>query len=259
MKIDALFSNYDGTLCQLELPRGEAVIRPRLMRLLTAMSKRVPVAVITTKDMTFMSDKVRFAHGLAAVSGAETVVGENRSVDERFPGNSKMVETAYREVLSKITGIDPNISIERKTTEEEDILIAFCIDWRLAQDRAQARESVRPLLASCRDLGLYVVESETGPFADIYAARIDKGVAFEKLRGDLGINGSILYLGDSERDNPAFELADVSVGVKHQKAMPHMSCKYILEFLEVEVFIASLLDADLEFKPEMVTENPKIN
>jgi hypothetical protein len=27
----------------------------------------------------------------------------------------------------------------------------------------------------------------------------------------------------------------------------------------VEVFIASLLDADLEFKPEMVIENPKTN
>jgi len=259
LKIDALFSNYDGTLCQLELPRGEAVIRPRLMRLLTVVSKRVPVAVITTKDLTFMSDKVPFAHGLAAVSGAETLAGQKRFVDERFPRNSKIVETAYRQVLSKITDIDPNISIERKTTEEDDILIAFCIDWRLAKDRAQAREGVRPLLASCRDLGLYVVESETSPFVDIYAAKIDKGVSFEKLRSELEISGSILYLGDSERDNPAFELADVSVGVKHQKAMPHMSCEYILEFLEVEVFIASLLEADLEFKPEMVTKNPKTN
>jgi hydroxymethylpyrimidine pyrophosphatase-like HAD family hydrolase len=223
------------------------------------MSKRVPVAVITTKDMTFMSDKVPFAHGLAAVSGAEILTGQKRFVDERFPANSKTVETAYRKALSKIIDIDPNISIERKTTEKEDILIAFCIDWRLAKNRVQARENVRPLLASCRELGLYVVESETGPFADIYAATIDKGMALQKLRSELGINGSILYLGDSERDNPAFELAEVSVGVKHQKTMPHMSCKYILEFLEVEVFIASLLDADLEFKPEMVIENPKTN
>jgi hypothetical protein len=37
----------------------------------------------------------------------------------------------------------------------------------------------------------------------------------------------IMYLGDSENDNPAFRKADVSVGVKSDKRLnPILDCKY---------------------------------
>ena len=45
----------------------------------------------------------------------------------------------------------------------------------------------------------------------------------------------IMYLGDSENDNPAFRKADVSVGVKSDKRLnPILDCKYVIvcDFLE---------------------------
>ena len=74
----------------------------------------------------------------------------------------------------------------------------------------------------------------------------------QRLRKELHVTGPIIYLGDSEADNPAFELADVSVGIKHQRVMPKLSCKYHLEFFQLESFILRLLDADLDFSEDLI-------
>jgi phosphoserine phosphatase len=99
------------------------------------------------------------------------------------------------------------------------------------------------------------VESDVSPFANIFPIKIDKGEAFEKLKKEMDVQGPIMYLGDSEADDPAFELADISVGVKHRRIMPKLQCKYRIEFFELENLLTELMDSDFDFKENMATKN----
>jgi HAD superfamily hydrolase (TIGR01484 family) len=257
MKIEALFSDFDGTLCQLDARREEARMSPRLKRFLNKLSTKIPFGIITTKDLSFIRERVPFAHGIAAVSGLEMQVGERRLVDERIAANVDAIENAYQKAFSGLKEIqDARIGIERKTTEEDE-LIGFCIDWRMSDDWTEARTKVTPLLEQCKQAGFHVTESKISPFANVYFTKVDKGTAFTRLKAELGVTGTVMYLGDSEDDNPAFELAEVSIGIKHQKSMPNLKCKYLLEFLNLEGFIAILTDENLEFREDMPGVTPR--
>jgi len=254
LKISAIFSDYDGTLSQLESRREDAVLSPILRRLLSKASKRITFGIVTTKDLSFIRDRVPFAHGISASCGLEMQVGEKIVLDDRLREPNQVLEKTYQDMLKKVLQARDNLVIERKESEDER-LIAFCIDWRLARDWDEARKLAAPLLAYCRSQGLSVVESEVSPFANVFPVKVDKGEAFEKLKDALGVTGAIMYLGDSEADDPAFQRADVSVGVKHRRVMPKLQCKYRVEFFELENLLNELIDSDFDFKESMATKN----
>lgn len=256
MKVEAIFSDYDGTLCALELRREDAFISPRLRRVLIKASKGIKIGIVTTKDLSFITERVPFAHGFAASCGLEMQVGDKGVIDERVLEPDKKVEKTYQGALKKIIQIRDSIMVERKETENGD-LIAFCIDWRLSRNWDEAHRKAAPVLTFCKEQGLYVVESEVSPFANVYPFEVDKGAAFNKLRTAMGVTGPVMYFGDSEADNPAFQLADISVGVKHRRIMPPLQCKYRLEFFELENFLSKLIDTDFNFQEGMLQKNPQ--
>lgn len=256
MKVQALFSDYDGTLCPLELRREDTFITPRLRRLLTKTSKSIPLGIVSTKDLDFIRERVPFAQGISATCGLEVQVGDRTIVDDRIKEPNKNMTAAYQDLVGKILQIKDNIVVERKELEDGG-LVAFCVDWRMSRNWDEARRKAAPLLATCREKGLYVVESEISPFANVFPFQVDKGAAFVKLRTELGVTGPVIYLGDTEADDPAFLNADISVGIKHRRVMPPLQCKYRLEFLELEGFIAKLIDADFEFQDDMLERNTK--
>ena len=254
LKIAGIFSDYDGTLSQLESRREDAVLSPMLRRLLTKVSKSISFGIVTTKDLSFIRERVPFAHGISASCGLEMQVGEKIVLDERVREPNLQLEKTYQEILKKILQARDNLVIERKESEDEH-LIAFCIDWRMARNWEEAKKLAAPLLSYCREQGLHVVESDVSPFANVFPIKVDKGEAFKRLKDALGVNGPVMYLGDSEADDPAFRLADVSVGVKHRRVMPKLQCSYKIEFFEMENLLTELIDADFDFQENMAAKN----
>jgi len=254
VKVSAIFSDYDGTLSQLESRREDAVLSPILRRLLTKVSKRVTFGIVTTKDLSFIRERVPFAHGISASCGLEMQVGEKTLLDERVHEPHQVLENVYHEILKRVLQARDNLVIERKESEDEH-LIGFCLDWRLARNWDEAKRIAAPLLDYSRKQGLYVIESDVSPFANVFPMKIDKGEAFEKLKKELGVQGPIMYLGDSEADDPAFRLADVSIGIKHHRIMPKLECRYRVEFFELEKLLTGLIDSDFDFKKSMATKN----
>jgi HAD superfamily hydrolase (TIGR01484 family) len=251
VKIEAIFSDYDGTLSPLELKREDAFIAPRLRRLLIKASKRIMIGIITTKDISFIQERVPFAQGIAGTSGLEFQVGDRTTLDDRVQLPNAKLEQVYREALKRILQIHENVSVERKETDNGDLL-AFCVDWRLTRDWADAQRKAAPILSFCKEQGMYVVESNISPFANVFPIEVSKGDAFTKLRKELNVTGATMYLGDSEADNPAFQLADVSIGIKHRRTAPELGCKFWLEFFELDTFLSNLIDANFEFNESMI-------
>ena len=90
-------------------------------------------------------------------------MGDRITLDERIREPDEILGKTYRTVLSRILQIRDNIMIERKESEEGNLL-AFCVDWRLSRDWDEAKRKAIPILNHCKEQGLYVVESEVSPF-----------------------------------------------------------------------------------------------
>ncbi len=65
-------------------------------------------------------------------------------------------------------------------------------------------------------------------------------------------NDKILYLGDSENDIPAFEKADISIGIKSYKRInTPLSCQYYIDYKDLHLFLKGLLKNDFVFSEDL--------
>jgi len=66
---------------------------------------------------------------------------------------------------------------------------------------------------------------------------------------------NIMYLGDSENDNPAFRKSGISIGIRSDMRLnPILECKYMLDFNQLPLFLRGLMDNDFIFS-EMLLPN----
>ena len=64
----------------------------------------------------------------------------------------------------------------------------------------------------------------------------------------LGSKDRLLYLGDSESDNPAFVVSDMSVGIRSDHRLNvKLESDYVLEFNELRPFLKKLQEHDFVF------------
>jgi hydroxymethylpyrimidine pyrophosphatase-like HAD family hydrolase len=161
-----------------------------------------------------------------------------------------------------------NVLVERKYTADRQFLAGITIDYRHLKDWRSCKNKLEPSLKqmirkfkSSSSAGtdyLHVLTYSSHPFIDIYALYCDKGMAFDfvtseilniKSNGDEGTRvGGILYLGDSENDNPAFRKAAVSMGVISDKRLaPKLDCQYSIEFNNLSNFLEHVVKADFVF------------
>jgi hydroxymethylpyrimidine pyrophosphatase-like HAD family hydrolase len=180
--------------------------------------------------------------------------------------NSIILDSLAKEISSDFK----QVNIERKftTTTNKKILAAITIDWRHLADWKSFKVNSEPLLkklikkreqqkisnASPSSSFLYTQTYSTHPFIDVYAVKCDKGRALDSITSKLppGIitdkARGIMYLGDSENDNPAFKKADVSIGVFSDKRLnPELDCQYTIDFNELPLFLGQLYDKEFVF------------
>jgi HAD superfamily hydrolase (TIGR01484 family) len=246
-QVKALFLDYDGTISPLNVPRTESTVLPANMAILRQISRLIPVAVITTKDLSFVVKRTPFACAWAALGGLEIKIG---SVVTLAPCVKKMtphLKTALEYAKSLLDG---GLLIEEKR-DSEGVVVAFSVDWRQATNKFAAEERASKIVSYCEALPIFTIKYEGQPFFDFFPCPISKGKALLKLKQKLGLSDGILYMGDSSVDNAAFEVADIGVGVLHEETPGDLVCDYFVKFENVAIFLRGLLENDFCLSPKL--------
>lgn len=242
-KIVGLFSDYDGTLAPLNVDREESNIPTNLRRLLYEVSKKVPVGIITTKDMEFIRPRAAFATVIAAIGGLEIQVRRKRLVLDLPSEKVERIVQLYN-AANELTKLNNKVFIEPKKINKK--IVAFSIDCRKAEVDS-IKGVMRRLIEDGKKAGLFVVKPKGATFVDIYPIEVNKGATLSFLRSQLHLKGPVLYLGDSEMDNPAFGTAEVSIGIRNKESKTKLTSRYIIDFEQVPDFISRLLKSNLCF------------
>ena len=95
------------------------------------------------------------------------------------------------------------------------------------------------------------------PLSSAHVTKLSKGDVFDlvasKLPEKLDFHDKILYLGDSENDNPAFRKADISIGVNSDNRLnPKLDCTYTIKFENLSTFLRRLVENDFDFSESLL-------
>ena len=288
LRISVIISDYDGTLCPTASLKGvNNQIPPDLEKVLWDISAKIPVCILSTKDFGFLRKKVQFAKIASCIMGLEifelaTLESRAASGDIDLLPNSKnylSVKDELSNVISQYRLLDVNklvknsmllkklsdkiekefqdISIEPKYSYVDGILAAISLDYRQVQKWEHYKTNIEPyVLNSIQQFvlslpnDLFVQAYSDHPFIDIYSMRLDKGQALDAIFHLLNFSKEqkILYLGDSENDNPAFRKADLSIGIRSdERVKTKLDSDYLIQFNELTPFLQKLYAEDFVF------------
>ena len=290
-EIDVILSDYDGTLCSTTSVKGGIGIVDRipqeLEQILFGISKYIPICIISSKDFVFLHKRTRFANILSCVLGIETIIhnshysSNNNEINNSCIRRQELIASGHSlmdnsKLLHNIVEIlqthnYKNIMIEEKYTSNRKILIGLTIDYRDLEDWQSFKENKEPMLREIIQRSIkthslapnifsknrpFIQTYSSHPFLDVYGVECNKGLAFDNIllhlkEQDRGAN--VMYLGDSENDNPAFRKSGISIGIRSDiRLNPILDCKYMLDFSQLPLFLRSLMDKDYIFSEELL-------
>jgi HAD superfamily hydrolase (TIGR01484 family) len=288
LRISVIISDYDGTLCPTASLKGlNNQIPPDLEKVLWDISAKIPVCILSTKDFGFLRKKVQFAKVVSCIMGLEifelaTLDSRSANVDIDLVPNSKNYLSAkgkFSNVISqyRLSGVNKlvknsvllkklsdkiekefqDISIEPKFNYVDGILAAISLDYRQIHKWEHYKTNIEPyVLNSIQQFvlslpnDLFVQTYSDHPFIDIYSMHLDKGQAIDAISLMLNLSKvqKVLYLGDSENDNPAFQKADLSIGIRSdERVKTKLDSDYLIQFNELTPFLQKLYAEDFVF------------
>lgn len=267
------------------------IISQPLQDILNKMSLTIPISIVTSKDFNFIYPKTKkFAKILSCILGLETFVinkNEQTNQDKNFLNKDfdyEMLEINSAILTETAAYLEKNyreLNIEKKFLKsKKDLLGGITVDWRHNSDwnkrkkiyEGIVKESISTASKNPQQKGegnisrdkldyytsqLFIQEYSTHPFIDVYIAKVSKGDAFEivvsKLSQISNIIGQIMYLGDSENDNPAFRKSDVSIGISSDDRLsPRLDCMYAIKFENLSGFLRRLVDNNYIFSESLL-------
>ena len=154
-RINAILSDYDGTLSPTDTLRGNMKSIPKQLEgILWGIAQTIPVCIVSSKDYHFIYNKAKFAWVLSCIMGMETIVlriakdasfeiekrrnnadGLN-CIKQRYllPDIEKILKSNSI-ILSKLaenieSEFKDNVMVERKYTSDRKYLAGITIDYR---------------------------------------------------------------------------------------------------------------------------------
>ena len=289
MKISAILSDYDGTLCPTSSLTLSNSLPEDIHNILLAISKFIPVCIVSSKDLQSLDSCVNFALIISSIMGIETFIlhkgtkefknnfksealFNSKEVKREILNNNlftssvkqkeKLIENSFilEELSLMISKNFYDLKILRKYTYKEKILAGVSFDYRHLLKWENFKSNIEPRIIdkiyefikknSPQTNTLHIQTYLTHPFLDIYSIDCNKGNVVAELRKllNLDINQNILYLGDSENDNPAFRKADLSINIKSDERLnTKLDSHYSLEFNELSYFLIKLYKENFHF------------
>jgi HAD superfamily hydrolase (TIGR01484 family) len=289
-QVDAILSDYDGTLCPTTSVRcgssyDVGTIPKRLEQILFSISDHIPVCIVSSKDFEFLHNRTRFASILSCVLGLETINhsphyndAKNNNLgcvrhqlliadSQALKHNSKSLHNILENLQ---TPNYTNIVIEEKYTSDKEILIGLTIDYRGLGNWQSFKENTEPIIRDMIQKSInanlipnlsfkdrpFIQSYSSHPFLDVYGLECDKGLAFDNVLSNVEKRErktNIMYLGDSENDNPALRKSDISIGIRSDKRLkPMLNCRYMLDFNQLPLFLRGLTENDFIFSEDLL-------
>jgi len=163
-----------------------------------------------------------------------------------------------------------DILVEEKYTSNKEILIGLTLDYRHLENWQSFKENIEPIIRERIQKSVnvnltpnlsskskpFIQSYSSHPFLDVYGIECNKGLAFDKVLSQLEQKGrgiNVMYMGDSENDNPAFRKSDISIGIHSDiRLSPKLDCKYMLDFNQLPLFLRRLTDNDFIFSESLL-------
>ncbi len=259
MKIAAILSDYDGTLCPTTSLSN--ALPADLYNILLQISKVIPVCIVSSKDFHYLASCVSFAVIISSIMGIETFLLQKGKKDFNYNFVNYEEISDPRELKNKITSYNlpryrikykekliqnshmledlssvisknfHDIKILKKYTHKEKLLAGVSFDYRHLIKWESYKMNIEPRIIdkiyeflninSLSPNTLHIQTYLTHPFLDIYSIDCNKGDVVTDVRTLLNLDDdkNILYLGDSENDNSAFRKADLSITIKSDERL----------------------------------------
>src|SRR5215216_7481683 len=97
MKISAIVSDYDGTLCPTSSLYSNNYIPQDLYNILYDISTYIPICIISSKDFNFIGPNINFAKIISCIMGVETFIvlkkDKEELIDYNFGGQNEILDS----------------------------------------------------------------------------------------------------------------------------------------------------------------------
>ena len=276
----------EDILCEISLTVPIAIITSKDFDFIYPKTRKFAkiLSCILGLEMFVLDDRQQINYNKNNLNENKKVSTEDIAIKDRISLFDHEMLSINSHMLNEIAAyLEKNyhtMNVEKKFLKgEENILGGITLDWRhnsnwmvnkekykeivkesvynILNSAHQKEDSISKEKSSLYTQHLFIQEYSTHPFIDVYVTKLNKGGAFDsvvsKLYEIMDIKGKIIYLGDSENDNPAFRKADISIGVNSDNRLnPTLDCTYSIKFENLSIFLRRLVDNDFYFSESLL-------